>query len=558
MNDSDEVLVQRSLKGDQEAFAVLVRRYQTLVCSVAYTITGNFARSEDVGQECLVKAWESLESLEDERKFKSWICSMARNLAHNSNRHYAKMPNSEAPQSYADPASSVEHEAIEAEEERLVWDTLQSLPEQYREPLVLFYRQGQSVAEVADSLELSADVVRQRLSRGRNQLRKDVASLIERALENSVPTKAFTVAVLAALPANTANAATASTAGVMATGAAKTATTGAILGPLIGVLGGMVGAWCSWSAARFQSQRDFIVKTSIVYLIGISVFSAPFIAMNFGWNPVQQFGQKGYLKLYLPWMGVFMLLNFVWIGLVIRGYQALEKQDSDSSEGELPQSQVQQFTSQFEGRRWQSATSLFGSPLVCVAFHDPGDNNGPFTPKHVARGWIAIGDFAVAKLLGIGNVVRAPIAIGNMACGVVAMGVMSFGAISIGVISGGVLSIGVLGLAVFGVGVAVVGYLANGVLAFGWQAAKGVVAFSFHHASGTTTFATNENVEASIEFFANSGFFRISGELMAQAMPWTSFPWIMIPVGILVATGVTLSRVGYKRKSGGTGENSPS
>lgn len=48
---ADAVLVTRSLSGDPTAFEVLVTRYQTLVCSVAYAVTGDFTRSEDVGQE---------------------------------------------------------------------------------------------------------------------------------------------------------------------------------------------------------------------------------------------------------------------------------------------------------------------------------------------------------------------------------------------------------------------------------------------------------------------------------------------------------------------------
>ena len=61
--------------------------------------------------------------------------------------------------------SSPLQSVLEEEELALVWRALERIPETYREPLVLFYREEQSVDRVAEALELSADAVRQRLSR---------------------------------------------------------------------------------------------------------------------------------------------------------------------------------------------------------------------------------------------------------------------------------------------------------------------------------------------------------------------------------------------------------
>ena len=58
--------------------------------------------------------------------------------------------------------------ALSREEETVVWRTLEQIPETYREPLILFYREDQAVAEVAAALDLSEDAVKQRLSRGRD------------------------------------------------------------------------------------------------------------------------------------------------------------------------------------------------------------------------------------------------------------------------------------------------------------------------------------------------------------------------------------------------------
>jgi zinc protease len=87
------------------------------------------------------------------------------------------------------------------EAQALLWSVLEGLPESYREPLVLFYRQDQSVAEVAEALGVSQDVVRQRLSRGRAMLSDRVSGFIESALRHSGPTSEFAPCVVAALPA---------------------------------------------------------------------------------------------------------------------------------------------------------------------------------------------------------------------------------------------------------------------------------------------------------------------------------------------------------------------
>ena len=73
-------------------------------------------------------------------------------------------------------------QAISQEEEAILWRSLERIPETYREPLILFYREHESVERVAQVLELSEEAVRQRLSRGRKMLHEEVAAFVEGAL----------------------------------------------------------------------------------------------------------------------------------------------------------------------------------------------------------------------------------------------------------------------------------------------------------------------------------------------------------------------------------------
>ncbi|MDO8302322.1 MAG: sigma-70 family RNA polymerase sigma factor, partial [Sedimentisphaerales bacterium] len=88
---------------------------------------------------------------------------------------------------------------ISREQEAVVREALGRIPEEYREPLVLFYREEQSVREVATQLELSEEAVRTRLSRARLMLKNEVEMMIETTIGRSKPGKAFTAAVLAGI-----------------------------------------------------------------------------------------------------------------------------------------------------------------------------------------------------------------------------------------------------------------------------------------------------------------------------------------------------------------------
>jgi len=66
------------------------------------------------------------------------------------------------------PIPSPATQAVTREEEAILWRALERIPDTYREPLILFYREQQSVERVAAELELSEDAVKQRLSRGRS------------------------------------------------------------------------------------------------------------------------------------------------------------------------------------------------------------------------------------------------------------------------------------------------------------------------------------------------------------------------------------------------------
>ena len=212
---TDAELVGESVAGNREAFSQIVARYQSLVCSLAYSATGSLSQSEDLAQDTFVAAWKQLGHLREPEKLRPWLCGIARNLINHSRRKQEREPSHHA-ESLEQAAGSRSPEpqpveqTISREEEAILWRSLERIPETYREPLVLFYREHQSVEAVAQKLELSADTVHQRLSRGRKLLHEQVLAFVEGALERTNPGRAFTLGVVAALPllATTAKSAT--------------------------------------------------------------------------------------------------------------------------------------------------------------------------------------------------------------------------------------------------------------------------------------------------------------------------------------------------------------
>src|SRR5437879_3513426 len=265
---SDSKLVTESLAGDRDAFGWIVARYQSLLCSLAYSATGSLSQSEDLAQETFVTAWKQLADLREPEKLRWWLCRISRNLTCDALRKQGREPIHKA-----EPLEEVEESAaaeplpsdytISREEEAILWRSIERIPESYREPLVLFYREHQSVENVAAALDLSEDAVKQRLSRGRKLLHEQVLAFVEGALEGTSPGKAFTIGVLAAIPAFTISAKAAAVGVAAAKGgtAAKAAAASglftAMLAPALGLFGNYVGYRTGMDRAESGYEREY-------------------------------------------------------------------------------------------------------------------------------------------------------------------------------------------------------------------------------------------------------------------------------------------------------------
>ena len=197
-------LLKASIKGNTSAFETIVKKYQSLVCAITFSAIPDVEKSEDLAQETFLHAWNNLSQLKDLNKFRSWLIRITRNIITDSlrkqKRDLIKKTGSIEEIDYKRAKKSEpDREALIKEQQVIVQSALIEIPEKYREPLVLFYRQEKSVKNIAEQLELSEETVKQHLSRGRKLLRKQVAAIVERTISQSGPTNVFTSAVMVSI-----------------------------------------------------------------------------------------------------------------------------------------------------------------------------------------------------------------------------------------------------------------------------------------------------------------------------------------------------------------------
>lgn len=190
--------------GDSHAYGRIVVGCQNTVTAIALAITRDVPASEDIAQEAFLKAWQQLDRLKNATSFLPWLRQITRNLARdhlraNRNRPLSGDSAELAIGMAADPAPTPSERLLLTEEERVAIDIISALPEESRETLLLYYREGQSSQQVASLLGLSDAAVRKRLSRARASVREEMLTRFGAFARSSAPGVAFALAVSSAL-----------------------------------------------------------------------------------------------------------------------------------------------------------------------------------------------------------------------------------------------------------------------------------------------------------------------------------------------------------------------
>lgn len=164
----DHTLVLEALQGNHSSFGILVERYQKKIYGMILQMTDDHEDARDLTQEIFLKAYLNLSTFDFRYRFFSWIYRISLNETINFlNRRRRFQP--------LEKALSIPDEepvpAAEPEAAKKLRETLRNLRKEYRSLILLKYWFGLSYEEIAETLGISTQKVKNRLFYARLRLR---------------------------------------------------------------------------------------------------------------------------------------------------------------------------------------------------------------------------------------------------------------------------------------------------------------------------------------------------------------------------------------------------
>lgn len=186
---SDQQLVERVQRGDKNAFNLLALKYQSKVISLISRYVRNQADVADVAQEAFIKAYRALPNFRGESAFYTWLYRIAVNTAKN----YLVSQGRRAPANDVDAEDAEYYEGSDALKEfasperlmlsdeikKVIFDTLETLPEELRMAISLRELDGMSYEDIAIVMDCPVGTVRSRIFRAREAIDKKLQPLLE-------------------------------------------------------------------------------------------------------------------------------------------------------------------------------------------------------------------------------------------------------------------------------------------------------------------------------------------------------------------------------------------
>ena len=180
---SSEDLMARIVKGDAEAFEILVNRHQTSVLNLIYRFIGDRTQAKDLSQEVFIRVWQAAKTYKPEAKFTTWIYRVSTNVCFNELKSARRKKwfqflrlgdqhEESIEDTFIDGSPSPEDLLLAKEQNRQISDALQSLPDNQRMALVLRRYDNLSYTEIAQIIGCSVSAVESLLVRAKRTLQK--------------------------------------------------------------------------------------------------------------------------------------------------------------------------------------------------------------------------------------------------------------------------------------------------------------------------------------------------------------------------------------------------
>jgi RNA polymerase sigma-70 factor (ECF subfamily) len=184
-------LIEAHLGGDPHAFGRIVQRYQLRLLNFVYRMIGDRDRAEDLVQEAFLRVHRHLDRFDRNRKFSTWIYTIASNLAKNELRNRSRSPmmtfeqarprreNDDAAPEFEDTSTRPDDLAERRDLKILVDQTVAQLSSHHREVFVLRELEGKSYEEIAEIMHCNLGTVKSRLNRARQSFAELIGPHLE-------------------------------------------------------------------------------------------------------------------------------------------------------------------------------------------------------------------------------------------------------------------------------------------------------------------------------------------------------------------------------------------
>jgi RNA polymerase sigma-70 factor (ECF subfamily) len=193
-SDSDAVLVQRAVAGDQRAFELLVIKYQRRLQRLIGRLVRDTDLVEDIAQETFIRAYRALPQFRGESQFYTWLYRIAVNTAKKFLQERKRSPtmsdraflpnedNDETFRVVVEPIDDETPESVLAAKEiaAAVNSGLAALPLDLRQALTLREIEGLSYEEIAAVMDCPMGTVRSRIFRARELISAKLKPMLER------------------------------------------------------------------------------------------------------------------------------------------------------------------------------------------------------------------------------------------------------------------------------------------------------------------------------------------------------------------------------------------
>ena len=190
--DSDALLVERTVAGDQKAFELLVIKYQRRIQRLIGRMVRDVDLVEDIAQETFIRAYRALAQFRGEAQFYTWLYRIAVNTAKKalmdlkrnptvSENAYKTSDDDETSPLENELTSSETPDAVLASKEiaQIINTAMDALPEELRQAITLREIEGLSYEEISEAMDCPIGTVRSRIFRAREAISQKVKPLLE-------------------------------------------------------------------------------------------------------------------------------------------------------------------------------------------------------------------------------------------------------------------------------------------------------------------------------------------------------------------------------------------